>query len=59
MVKNGYVRAQTVQASEITAKCRSFLEEIAVPAYYEWCIQPRWIQQLLLGAVILPLMKIG
>lgn len=49
MVKNGQVRAQAIQHSNITAKWCNFLEEIAVPAYYHWRTKPRWFQQAMLG----------
>jgi len=48
IVKNGQIRAQAIQPSQITAKWRSFLEDIAVPTYYLWCSKPRWWQQVIL-----------
>lgn len=49
MVKNGQVRAHAIQPSETTIRWRRFLEEIAVPAYYNWRKTPRWSQKAILG----------
>ena len=49
IVEKGQIRAQAIQPSNLTARWRSFLEDIAVPAYRQWCAKPRWLQQMILG----------
>jgi hypothetical protein len=42
MVENGRVRAEATQPAKITARWRSFLTDIAVPAYEQWCAASDW-----------------
>jgi len=49
IVKNGQIRAQKIHPSNITSRWCSFLNDIAVPAYYRWCAKPRWSQKISLG----------
>ena len=46
MVENGQIRAQAVKPSKVTAQWRSFLTDVAVPAYYRWRNQSPWTQHL-------------
>ena len=46
MVNNGQIRAQAVHPSKVTAQWRSFLSDVAVPAYYRWRNQSSWTQHL-------------
>jgi hypothetical protein len=45
MIQQGWQRAQAIQPANITAQWRTFLEEVAIPAYWHWCKLPRWQQQ--------------
>ena len=45
IVNNGQIRAQAVKPSKVTA-WRSFLSDVAVPAYYRWRNQSSWTQHL-------------
>lgn len=49
MIKNGQIRAQAIQPSNLTAKWRTFLENTVIPAYEHWCRKPLWFQQITLG----------
>lgn len=45
MVENGRVRAQETEVAKVVSQWRSFLTDIAVPAYERWCSSSRWTQQ--------------
>jgi hypothetical protein len=46
LVQNGHNRANFTRPSQITTKWRNFLENIAIPAYFNWCKTPHWLQQI-------------
>ncbi|BAZ40635.1 hypothetical protein NIES4101_65960 [Calothrix sp. NIES-4101] len=50
MVENGYLRAKETQPDNMVARWQSFLTNVAVPAYKNWCSMPRWEQQLFFDA---------
>ncbi|MEQ8469306.1 hypothetical protein [Coleofasciculus sp. E1-EBD-02] len=45
MIENGRVRAEEVKPASTSAKWRSFIEEIAIPAYKRWCTTSDWNRQ--------------
>ncbi|MBD2771727.1 hypothetical protein [Iningainema tapete] len=48
MIENGYIRAQERGTTNITAQWRTFLTDIATPAYYHWCKASSWQQNIFL-----------
>jgi hypothetical protein len=45
MVQNGQVRAQETSIEQLTVQWTSFLTEVAMPAYYNWCKASAWGRQ--------------
>jgi len=48
MVNNGKIRAQEMGNTQITFQWRNFLTNVAVPAYYRWCMASLAQQQIFL-----------
>jgi hypothetical protein len=57
MVENGRVRAEETQPARITKRWRSFLTDIATPAYDRWCAASNWDRQAFLLSRYLILKK--
>ncbi|MCL1463324.1 hypothetical protein [Argonema galeatum] len=48
MVENGFRRAEETQPEMVVKRWRSFITEVAVPAYERWCNASNWTRQSLL-----------
>lgn len=49
LVSQGASAAQPFLPEQIAKRWRQFLVEVAIPAWYRWCEQPRWWQQVLVA----------
>jgi hypothetical protein len=45
MLQNSQIRAQETSFEQLTARWASFLTEVAMPAYENWCKAPIWVRQ--------------
>lgn len=45
MIENGQMRAEETQPAKLVERWRTFLTEVAVPAWYHWCEASNWTKQ--------------
>lgn len=57
LIENGKIRAKEIHPDKITQKWRDFLEQVAIPAFEEWCSKPQWMQNLILETRYLSLLR--
>ncbi|PIG92512.1 hypothetical protein [Gloeocapsopsis sp. IPPAS B-1203] len=50
IVENGWIRAKETQPDKMVQRWHFFLINTALPAYKNWCLMPRWQQQLFFDA---------
>jgi hypothetical protein len=46
IIENGRIRAKETQPDVMVERWKEFLIDVAIPAYRNWCLMPRWQQQL-------------